>query len=99
MTLKQVVVAILLTVGVGVQLWSCLGVLVMRNALDRLHFTGPATAIGPVAIAAAIIVKESLSTMGVKAVLVALILFVTNPVLTHATGRAAHTIKRDQPPR
>ena len=98
MTLKQVAVAILLTVGVGVQLWSCLGVLVMRNALDRLHFTGPATAIGPVAIAVAIIVRESLSTMGVKAVLVAVILFVTNPVLTHATGRAAHALDPDRPP-
>jgi multicomponent Na+:H+ antiporter subunit G len=77
MSLRDVVVAALLVVGVGVTLVSCLGVLAMRDAYDRLHFTSPATTIAPLAIAA-----------GIKALLVALLLLVTNPVLTHATARA-----------
>ena len=88
MSLRDVVVAALLVVGVGVTLVSCLGVLAMRDAYDRLHFTAPATTIAPLAIAAAIVVEERLSAAGIKALLVALLLLVTNPVLTHATARA-----------
>jgi multicomponent Na+:H+ antiporter subunit G len=86
-------VAALLLVGVVVTLFSCLGVLVMRGAYDRLHYTAPATAIAPVAIAAAVILEERLSAAGVKALLVALALLVTNPVLSHATARAARIRK------
>ena len=68
---------------------SCLGVLVMRDALDRLHFTAPAGAIAPVAVATAVLVEEPLSSAGIKAVIVALLLVVTTPVLSHATARAA----------
>jgi multicomponent Na+:H+ antiporter subunit G len=88
MSPSDVVVAALLVVGVGVTLISCLGVLVMRNAYDRLHFTSPATTIAPLAIAAAVVVEERLSAAGIKALLIALVLLVTNPVLTHATARA-----------
>jgi multicomponent Na+:H+ antiporter subunit G len=86
---RGILVAALLVVGVGVTLASCVGVLVMRDAYDRLHFTAPATTIAPLAIAAAIVLEERLSAAGIKALLVALALLVTNPVLTHATARAA----------
>jgi monovalent cation/proton antiporter MnhG/PhaG subunit len=86
---RGVAVAVLLVLGVGVELGCAVGVLVMRDAYDRLHYTAPATTLGPLAIAAAIVVQESFSQAGVKAILVALALLVTNPVLTHATARAA----------
>jgi monovalent cation/proton antiporter MnhG/PhaG subunit len=89
MSPRGLLVAALLVVGVGVTLASCIGVLVMRDAYDRLHYTAPATTIAPLAIAAAIVVEERLSAAGIKALLVALALLVTNPVLTHATARAA----------
>jgi monovalent cation/proton antiporter MnhG/PhaG subunit len=86
---RGVAVAVLLGFGVGVELGCAVGVLVMRDVYDRLHYTAPATALGPPAIAAAIVLRESFSQAGVKAILVALALLVTNPVLTHATARAA----------
>jgi monovalent cation/proton antiporter MnhG/PhaG subunit len=86
---RDAVVAVLLVVGVGSVLLSCLGVLVMRDALDRLHFTAPASTIAPVALAVAVLVEEPLSSAGIKAVLVALLILVTTPALTHATARAA----------
>jgi multicomponent Na+:H+ antiporter subunit G len=86
---RDVVVAVLLGVaGVSVVI-SCLGVLVMRDPLDRLHFTAPAGVLAPVAVAAAVLVEEPLSSAGIKAVIVALLLIVTTPVLSHATARAA----------
>ncbi|HEX8134128.1 MAG TPA: monovalent cation/H(+) antiporter subunit G [Actinomycetes bacterium] len=89
MSPRGVLVAALLVVGVGVTLACCVGVLVMRDAYDRLHYTAPAATIAPLAIAAAIVLQERLSAAGIKALLVALALLVTNPVLTHATARAA----------
>jgi monovalent cation/proton antiporter MnhG/PhaG subunit len=86
---RDVVVAILLALGVAATLLSCAGVLLMRDALDRLHFTAPAATVSPVMFAAAVIVEEPLSSAAVKGVLVALVIIATTPVLTHATARAA----------
>jgi multicomponent Na+:H+ antiporter subunit G len=88
-TAREVAVAVLLALGVGVELVCCVGVLLMRDAYDKLHYTSPATTIGSLAIAAAVVVDQSLSQAGVKALLVFVALLVTNPVLTHATARAA----------
>jgi monovalent cation/proton antiporter MnhG/PhaG subunit len=89
-------VAALLTLGVAVTWLSCLGVLLMRDPYDRLHYTAPASALAPVLIAAAVVVTEGLSAAGVKAVLVALVLVGTNPVLGHATARAARIREHGQ---
>jgi len=95
MSLSSVAVVVLLVFGVGVELVCCIGVLVMRGAYDKLHYTGPAAIFGPSAIAAAIVVRESFSQAGVKAILAALLLIVANPVVTHATGRALYIRQRD----
>ena len=89
MTPRGVVVVVLLIVGVGIELACCVGVLVMRDLYDKLHYTSPATTIGSLAIAAAIVVEESFNQAGIKAALVFLIMLVTNTVLAHATARAA----------
>jgi multicomponent Na+:H+ antiporter subunit G len=85
---QDVVVGVLLTIGVASVLISCIGVVAMRTPLDRLHFTAPAGTIAPVAFAVAVLVEEPLSSAGVKAVLVALLILVTTPALSHATARA-----------
>jgi multicomponent Na+:H+ antiporter subunit G len=84
-----VAVALLLGLGVTALAVSALGVLVMRDALDRLHFTAPASTVSPVCFAAAVLVEEPLSSSGVKAILVAALIVLTTPVLSHATARAA----------
>ena len=89
MTIVEAASAALLFIGVGVLLICCVGIWVMPDTYDQLHFAGPATSVAPVAIAGAVILEESLSQSGVKAVLVAVVIGVTGPVLTHATGRAA----------
>jgi monovalent cation/proton antiporter MnhG/PhaG subunit len=91
---SEVAVAVLLGLGVGSALLSAMGLLATRNPYDQLHFTGPATVIGPVAIAAAVLVEEPLSSAGVKAVLIALVMLATGPVLIHATARAARVRER-----
>lgn len=90
MTVRQIAVDVLLWLGVALVLISCLGVVVMREAYDRLHFSSPAV-LGALLVAAAVVVEKSFSLVGDKAILVAVFLLVGSPLLTHVTARAART--------
>ena len=95
MNLPHVLSIALVSFGVAVELACCLGVLIMRDVYDKLHYTGPAAILGPLAFAAGIVVTEGFSQAGIKAILVAVFLIIANPVLTHATGRAFYIRQRD----
>src|ERR687884_1039782 len=96
MTAGDVSVAVLLILGVGIELICCLGGFVMRGVYDRLHYTGPAS-FGAVLIAAAVVVREGLSQqLSVKAILIAAVLLVVSPILVHVTGRAARLRERGE---
>jgi monovalent cation/proton antiporter MnhG/PhaG subunit len=86
----DVVRVVLLIVGVGTALISCIGLFAVRGVFDRLHLTAPASTIAPASFALAIVLDEPLfSASGIKAVLVAVVVIALNPVLVHATARAA----------
>ena len=87
--LRDVVVWVLAGAGVAVQVLVCLGVVLMRDALDRLHYAG-ASALGVACLCAAILVSESASLIGLKASLTGAFLLLTGPVVVHATARAIH---------
>jgi multicomponent Na+:H+ antiporter subunit G len=89
MTPRGVAGIALLALGVGIELACCVGVLLMRGVYDKLHYTSPATTLGAFAIAGAVLIRESFVQFGIKALLVAVVLLITNPVLSHATARAA----------
>ena len=96
MTTADILIAVLLILGVGIELICCLGVLVMSGVYDRLHYTGPAS-FGAVLIAAAVVVREGLlSQIGTKAILIAAVLLVVSPILVHVTGRAARLRERSE---
>jgi multicomponent Na+:H+ antiporter subunit G len=88
-SLSEIITAVLLAAGVTVELLCCLGLLVMRNAFDRLHYLGPAATLGPVFIGAAVLVRHSSAQACLKVVLIVALLMIINPVLTHATAWAA----------
>ena len=90
MTIQDVVVGILLVTGVALELIFCIGVLVARDALDRLHYAAAAATVGPILLGAAILVDERLSAAGVSTIVTVGFLVLLNPVLTIATARAAH---------
>jgi multisubunit Na+/H+ antiporter MnhG subunit len=86
---RDVVTVALATVGIGVQVFACAGVVLMRDALDRLHYVA-ASAPGVTCVCGAVVVSEGPSLIGLKAVLTAAFLIVSGPVLAHATARAVH---------
>ncbi len=95
MSLSEVAVVFLLVVGVFVELACCLGVLLMDDAYDKLHYLGPAAIAGPLAIAGAVFVRHGFSEAGIKAFLTAALLILASPVLSHATARALYIRRRD----
>ena len=73
------------------ELLCCLGLVVMRDVYDRLHYAMAASTVPPFPIAAAVILEEDWTQPGINALVIALALFLVNPVLAHATARAARS--------
>ena len=90
MSARHVISVVLLFAGVGIELLCCVGVVLMRNTFDRLHFVGPA-AFSALTIAVAIVVKESFSLLADKALATAVVLLISSPVLAHVTARGLRT--------
>jgi multicomponent Na+:H+ antiporter subunit G len=96
MTWQEIASMVLLAAGVAVELLACLGVLVMNHVYDRLHYAGLATLLGPLAIAAAVLLIEALSMAGIQVILIAAILVISGPITTHATARTARVRRYGQ---
>jgi monovalent cation/proton antiporter MnhG/PhaG subunit len=84
---RAVVAVILLIAGGMLELIAVLGICVMRDAYDRLHYPGLA-GFGAFLICLAVLIRESFSLIGDKALLVGLILVLTGPVLAQTTMRS-----------
>ena len=93
MSTTQVIATVLLAVGVVLELFAALGVVVMRDAFDRLHYVGLA-GYGALLIAVAIVVRESWSLIADKALATGAILLLVGPVLIHTTARSFRTRAR-----
>ena len=86
----SVAVAVLLIAGTALDVFAVLGMTVMRDAFDRLHYVGLG-GYGALLIAVAILVRESWSLIGDKALLTAALLLAIGPVLVHTTARSLRT--------
>jgi multisubunit Na+/H+ antiporter MnhG subunit len=90
-----VTVDALIVLGVTTELVCCLGLVAMRNAIDRLHYAGAATVVGPALIAAAVCVEEGFFTVNaLNAVVVALMLALLGAALATGTARAIRLRER-----
>jgi multisubunit Na+/H+ antiporter MnhG subunit len=87
-TTRDYAVYVLVSLGVAAELLACLGLLAMRNAIDRLHYAGAGTTLGPALLAAAVCVREGfVSAQGLAAVLIAVVLALAGSALGTATAR------------
>jgi multisubunit Na+/H+ antiporter MnhG subunit len=85
---RQVVTDILLGLAVVVVLSASVGVLVMRDAYQKLHFVTPAALVAPFLMALAIFVRMGLVENTGETVLALLFMVIAAPYLSHATIRA-----------
>ena len=87
MSWQAVVAVVLLIAGGLLELIAVLGVCVMRDVYDRLHYVGVA-GFGALLISVAILVRESFSLIGDKALLVGVLLVLAGPILVQTTVRS-----------
>lgn len=84
----SVVVAILVGFAVAVDLASAVGLLVMRDPYQRLHYLAPPASIAAVLLTVALFLGEPDKQAALKMLVVTLLLSAVNGVVTHATARA-----------
>jgi multisubunit Na+/H+ antiporter MnhG subunit len=89
------VVGVLLAAGVGLECFAVIGVAAMRDAFDRLHYVSLAS-YGALLIGLSVLVRESFSLIGDKALLTGLLLVLLSPVLGHVTARSFRTRLRGE---
>ena len=92
----SVVVDLLLGVAVAAQLICAAGLALSRTAADRLHYASAGYTVGPVGVLVAILVRQRLDSAGLGAIAAVGLLFLTGPLVVHATGRAVRRLEVGQ---
>jgi multicomponent Na+:H+ antiporter subunit G len=80
---------VLAGLAAAIVLVSSVGVLVMRDVYDKLHFVTPAALVAPALVTLAVLVHAGLSATTTETLLALLFLMIAGPFLSHATIRAA----------
>jgi multicomponent Na+:H+ antiporter subunit G len=79
----------LLGLAVLVVLGSSLGILLMPDVYQKLHFVTPASLVAPVLVGVAVLIESGWSVRSAQTWLALLFVIIASPVLSHATIRAA----------
>ena len=87
MTWRSAASVILVCLGVGLGVIATLGVVVMRDWQDRVHYAGLAT-FGVVLIGVAVLIRESFSIIGDKALATAIVMLLASPIVNHVILRS-----------
>jgi multicomponent Na+:H+ antiporter subunit G len=90
-TAHDLALDVLIGIAVAGEVLCCIGLVVMRDVYDRLHYAMAATTVPPFLVAAAVIVEEDWTQPGINALVAAVALFVGGPALAHATARVARS--------
>ena len=99
--IRDVCTDILLGLAVLVVLGASLGVLLMRDAYQKLHFVTPAALVAPALVALAVLVQAGLVENSGETCLALVVMVIAGPYLSHATMRAIRVRERGdwRPPR
>jgi monovalent cation/proton antiporter MnhG/PhaG subunit len=88
MTSHPIITGSLLGAAVALTIVCSIGLLVMRDAYQRLQFCSPVVSVSMFLIVIAVFIEESDSQARFKVVLIYVLSLVVNSILSHATARA-----------
>ena len=88
MIVRDIFADVLLGLAVLVVLSASVGVLVMRDAYQKLHFVTPAALVAPALVALAVFVQMDLYENTGETFLALAFMAIAGPYLSHATVRA-----------
>ena len=91
--MNQLICEILLGLAVAICIICGIGILVMRDAYQRLHFPTPVVSLSALFITIAVFMQDSDAGSRTKMVLICIVTFLMNGVLSHATARAVRIRK------
>jgi monovalent cation/proton antiporter MnhG/PhaG subunit len=86
--IRQIAVDVLLSLAVVVALASVLGVAVMPDVYQKLHYVTPLATVAPMLIGLTIVVQSGWTAVAAQTWLVIFVVM-AGPVVSHATIRAA----------
>jgi len=86
---REITVDVLLSLAVVVALASALGVAVMPDVYQKLHYVTPLATVAPVLVGLAIVVQSGWTAVAAQTWLTVLFVVMAGPVVSHATIRAA----------
>lgn len=89
MSPREIIVYLLLGLAVLIVLVSSVGILIMRDTYQKLHYVTPVAVVAPVVVAVAILVQSGFTENSVMTWLALAFMLGGGPFLTHATIRAA----------
>jgi multicomponent Na+:H+ antiporter subunit G len=93
-TVRHVIALVLLVAGVAVVLLSCLGVLLVPGAYEKLHFAAPASSLGGVLVGLGLAVESEVFNSAFKDLFTVMVMAATVPVVTTATARGVYVRDR-----
>jgi monovalent cation/proton antiporter MnhG/PhaG subunit len=85
----EVLADVLLGLAVAIVLASSIGVLVMRDAYQKLHYITPLSLVAPVVVGLSVLARSGLHENTAQTWLALIFMMIASPVLSHATIRAA----------
>jgi multisubunit Na+/H+ antiporter MnhG subunit len=85
---RYVIADVLLGLAVVIVAGASLGVLLMRDAYQKLHFVTPAALVAPVLVALAVLLQMGLYENTGETCLALFFMVIAGPYLSHATMRA-----------
>jgi monovalent cation/proton antiporter MnhG/PhaG subunit len=91
MSAHTIFIIVFLTITASACWIGVLGMLRMREPMQAMHYLTLPASIGIIALTIAVFLETGASSTTFKTLLIAIILLVSNSVVTHATGRAFRT--------
>ncbi|MBO0838306.1 MAG: monovalent cation/H(+) antiporter subunit G [Actinobacteria bacterium] len=86
---REVTVDMLLSLAVVVALASAVGIAVMPDVYQKLHYVTPLAVVAPVLVALAIVIQSGWTAVSAQTWLTVIFVVMAGPVVSHATIRAA----------
>jgi multicomponent Na+:H+ antiporter subunit G len=88
---RAVIVAVLAAIGIGFSLSGAVGIVRMPDVYTRIQCSSKTITMGALpALVALVVGKGPITAYGSRALLVAFLLLVVNPLSSHALARAAY---------
>jgi multisubunit Na+/H+ antiporter MnhG subunit len=86
---REIIADALLGLAVAIVLASSVGILVMRDVYQKLHYVTPAALVAPFVVGLAVLAQSGLTEDTAQTGLALVFIMICGPFLSHATIRAA----------